>query len=538
MIIKPSLGEIISVNYRQHPRYQGVAAHWVMAEGGGATIYDYSGFARQGSLGASTAAPSWANSGRFGHALTFDGSNDFIQATLNLSDTAVITLSFWLYWDTYGTDDDLAFEHTAAYFNNNGFIVDPNEPGGGGRFFIGVGGTAGNLKGVSIPRPTAAAWHHHGIVMDRTSTDKVTLVVVDGVPQTLTPLFSGTVTGNFANSTLNFMCRNGASLFGAGRLDDVRVYNRALSHGEILSLYIDPWLEFDEEEDDEVYFIVSGGDISASLTATLAGLSGSIAGAVAIAASVAKTLGALTAAAAGTVDVKALVSKTLGDMTADIDTAVAIAATVNQTLGALTSSAEGDVEVKAALSGTLGDLSRTIAGQVAVVAVVSKTLGDAVLAAEGVVGNPPIIGTLNKTLDSLLSSAEVDVQVQAALNITLAPLTGAATGKVDALATLAKTLEGLSAAIAAEVDVSGSVSKTLASLSGVISGAVDIRGELVKTLGALGLSSAGVVGDAVAEVASDTYRLSEMPTEFFLSEMLTQFRVKEIGAEFLLREVS
>jgi hypothetical protein len=48
-----------------------------------------------------------------------------------------------------------------------------------------------------------------------------------------TKLNSGTGAGNFANSTLYFMSRNASSLFGKGNLDEVAIYNRALSAAEI-----------------------------------------------------------------------------------------------------------------------------------------------------------------------------------------------------------------------------------------------------------------------------------------------------------------
>ena len=60
---------------------------------------------------------------------------------------------------------------------------------------------------------------------------------VDGVPVTYTKLDSGTGGGPFANAALNFMSRAGTSLFGAGTLDEVAVYNRALSASTIAEHY-------------------------------------------------------------------------------------------------------------------------------------------------------------------------------------------------------------------------------------------------------------------------------------------------------------
>ncbi len=56
---------------------------------------------------------------------------------------------------------------------------------------------------------------------------------VDGEPVPFTKPENGTGAGNFANSTLYFMSRGAGSLFGEGDLDEVAVYNRALSAATI-----------------------------------------------------------------------------------------------------------------------------------------------------------------------------------------------------------------------------------------------------------------------------------------------------------------
>ena len=44
-------------------------------------------------------------------ALLFDGSNDSLQAaSVDLTAYQKITLSLWLYWDAYATDDDFAMD--------------------------------------------------------------------------------------------------------------------------------------------------------------------------------------------------------------------------------------------------------------------------------------------------------------------------------------------------------------------------------------------------------------------------------------------
>lgn len=45
-------------------------------------------------------------------------------------------------------------------------------------------------------------------------------------------------TSNFANATLYLMSSDGTGGYLAGKLDDVRVYTRALTKAEITSLYV------------------------------------------------------------------------------------------------------------------------------------------------------------------------------------------------------------------------------------------------------------------------------------------------------------
>lgn len=162
-------------------------------------------------------------------ARLFDGTNDSLQASVDLSAFSTATLAFWMYWDSFANDDDLAFEFTANYnLNDGGFVVDPNGGTGGGGGNFEVGCRLGNVHAVYFTRPSGAAWHHYLIHFDGTVTSHVALVRVDGTSQTLTNFVDLGGSGSLANSTLNFMCRNNASLFGAGRMAEVAFWGGVL----------------------------------------------------------------------------------------------------------------------------------------------------------------------------------------------------------------------------------------------------------------------------------------------------------------------
>jgi hypothetical protein len=72
--------------------------------------------------------------------------------------------------------------------------------------------------------------------MGNSAANEIPFVYVDNVSQSLTLQASAENTGSFANTILYFMSRAGSSLFKSGLIDDVRIYNRALSANEVAEL--------------------------------------------------------------------------------------------------------------------------------------------------------------------------------------------------------------------------------------------------------------------------------------------------------------
>lgn len=166
-------------------------------------------------------------------AFSFDGVDDFGQVALDLSDTQVITVEFWLWWDSFGSGFDMALEFTEDEFSTNGgFVFDPDHSAGVVEIAhrINVGHNAKHYT-----RPSAAAWHHYAVVFDATQpeADEVTAYLDGAFWTPASHPNSAENTGSFVSSTLNVMCRNGASLFGDGDMAHLAVYKTALSAGRI-----------------------------------------------------------------------------------------------------------------------------------------------------------------------------------------------------------------------------------------------------------------------------------------------------------------
>ena len=97
---------------------------------------------------------------------------------------------------------------------------------------------SGSRNNAFFARPSAGAWHHYAFVLDTTAPAATQITpYVDGKAVTYTKMDSGTGAGNFANSVLNFMSRGGLGLFGRGALDEVAIYDRALSPASIAEHY-------------------------------------------------------------------------------------------------------------------------------------------------------------------------------------------------------------------------------------------------------------------------------------------------------------
>ncbi len=211
----------------------GLVAYWRLGEASGPSLADSQGTATGTASAGVTFKQAGAVPGDPNTSARFDGSN-FAKAPLNLSGTSKATVEFWLKWDSYADDDALALELTENFnANNGGFIVDPNAPQEGGKFGVGIG-QGSSRNNVFFARPSAAQWHHYAFVFDTTAVGAQQITpYVDGQTIAYTKTASGTSAGNFANSVLNFMSRNGEILKGMGTLDEVAIYNRILTGSEI-----------------------------------------------------------------------------------------------------------------------------------------------------------------------------------------------------------------------------------------------------------------------------------------------------------------
>ena len=240
---KPPLG--VQIN-RAHPLARGLVGCWLFNEGGGDKVYDLSGYNNHGTLNGmafpATTTSGW-NPGRDGIGLAFDGTDDYIDcgndASLNITDA--ITIEVWVLiagWNRWMRIVD--------YFTNDseqGWFLSRENINNKIEFRL-----QNIVASSSLVTGTLNIGQWYNIVGVYDKADSIAKIYVDGLEvNSKTP--SGTLTyAGVDNLGI------GARLQGEGtppfeyfngQIDEVRIYNRALSADEIQQLYIEPYCIFE-----------------------------------------------------------------------------------------------------------------------------------------------------------------------------------------------------------------------------------------------------------------------------------------------------
>lgn len=170
-------------------------------------------------------------------------SSSAAKAKFDLSTLSKLTISFWLWWRTFASDDKLLLEYTSNYNANNGFLIDLNSSTTSqSDFNVHINGQYCKNWILSGSDQLASQWHHYAWLIDLTLASSQTVAIyLDGVAQALTA-GQNTIPANqsFASDYLYFMGRAMSSLFGDGSLAYFNIHNRLLSQGEIRALMENP----------------------------------------------------------------------------------------------------------------------------------------------------------------------------------------------------------------------------------------------------------------------------------------------------------
>jgi len=206
-----------------------VKGSWHFDEGSGTTAYDTSGNGNNGTL---INGPTWVD-GKFGKALSFDGVNDGIEVNHSdsLNTPTQFTVTAWVYPKNYGDWNKIASKY-------RGVDAEPWGP-----WTLGFYSTTAQMEiglayagestmtHVVAPTPlTMNQWYHVAATFD----GNIVKLFINGV-QVASLNKSGTI------QTSTYPVYIGTWVFKRnywnGLIDEVRIYNRALTSEEISDLY-------------------------------------------------------------------------------------------------------------------------------------------------------------------------------------------------------------------------------------------------------------------------------------------------------------
>jgi hypothetical protein len=202
--------------------------HYKFNEGTGTTAFNSTRTTLNGVLGSTTASPTWTKSGKDNGALSFDGG-DYIQVadSNDLDFTDDFTISAWV----------------ARSGGVNEYIVSKTDDSSDGGYALLIGnlgevycrtvnGSGHNDSYTATGFVLAdSTWHHLAATRAGTSCR----VYVDGIDRTNTAATHTTLTANA--KTLRIGTQPAGGNYTVGKIDDVKVYNYALTSTEIKADY-------------------------------------------------------------------------------------------------------------------------------------------------------------------------------------------------------------------------------------------------------------------------------------------------------------
>lgn len=239
-ILKPTRG--LKLN-KSHPFSRGLAGCWLLNEGSGGKIFDCSG---NNNAGNPYGDISWSG-GRFGSALSFDGSDDYFQVPYSsLLNSTIFTISIWAKVEgSQGTWRSLITSRDGAPCR--GYMIYASDSN---RWELWIGNNEGDWKHLYGSSIVLDKWTHLVAVYNNPQM----LLYVDGI------IAASDNSGFMVNT--NRPLRIGAGFtegsptyYFNGKIDNASIYNYGLSMAEIAWLYREPFCMFERSINPAVLFM-------------------------------------------------------------------------------------------------------------------------------------------------------------------------------------------------------------------------------------------------------------------------------------------
>ncbi|MBF0593351.1 MAG: right-handed parallel beta-helix repeat-containing protein [Candidatus Omnitrophica bacterium] len=209
----------------------GLVAWWSFDESQGNKVYDLSPTGNHGMFEQYPDFPSLRQPGKIGQALGFNASPSYMEApyssALDFDNTVPFTIAFW------EKDLPLVGQYTGVLGHSSG----------SGYYFSRVGNDlvfylrntwATNLIGISVHNAFNGSWRHIAVIYDGSSKAAGVKIYINGVIVPGSVVYDNlTASTKYAGKfTIGTTSMGGDRIFN-GFLDEVRIYNRALSSEDI-----------------------------------------------------------------------------------------------------------------------------------------------------------------------------------------------------------------------------------------------------------------------------------------------------------------
>ena len=207
-----------------HWTFDGIDMNWSTN-----TASDKSGNGKNGTMTniSTTTSPV---KGKIGQALDFDGANDYVELGTGLDMNGEMTVSLWISPDIIGVGVSEIIANNNAAGNQQDYNLELNRTAGK---LSSVWGSTVIITGNTTL--SVNTWHHAVLVRSGSSGNWTAKIYLDGREDN-SATTAVNPNGSNENTTIGRAGADPLAYFN-GKIDDVRIYNRALSANEVPFLY-------------------------------------------------------------------------------------------------------------------------------------------------------------------------------------------------------------------------------------------------------------------------------------------------------------